>query len=138
MRRYSQRQQTHVLSELNVTPLLDLAFVLLIIFMITTPLIDNRIDVNLPSNGSASIPLQKPSLIREITVDQNGTIFFSGTRVNLQELEIGLANLKEREKDPVVSLRADRNLRYQNLVDVLGVIRDSGIKLGLATQQDSR
>jgi biopolymer transport protein ExbD len=138
MKRYSQRQQTHVLSELNVTPLLDLAFVLLIIFMITTPLIDNRIDVNLPTQDGISAPPQKPTLIREITVDQNGTIFYSGARVNLQELQVGLSRLRETDRDAAVSLRADRNLRYQNLVDVLGIIRDSGVKLGLATESDSR
>jgi biopolymer transport protein ExbD len=138
MKRYSQRQQGHVLSELNVTPLLDLAFVLLIIFMITTPLIDNRIDVNLPSQDGTPAPPPKPTLIREITIDQNGAIFYSGTRVNLQELEIGLAKLKETDPDAAVSLRADRNLRYQNLVDALGVIRDSGVKLGLATQSSPK
>ena len=58
MRRYSQRHSLSTLSEINITPLLDLAFVLLIIFMITTPLLENSLNLVIPSSGAANAPVK--------------------------------------------------------------------------------
>src|SRR5436309_13474072 len=70
VRRYSQRQSLSTLSEINVTPLLDLAFVLLIIFMITTPLIENSMNLIIPSSGVANTPVNA-SQVQTISIDRN-------------------------------------------------------------------
>jgi len=73
MRRFSDRHALHTLSELNVTPLLDLAFVLLIIFMITTPLMDNSVDIILPSSNAAKNAIA-PDAVQNISLRRDGEI----------------------------------------------------------------
>src|SRR5207244_5654473 len=81
MRRYSQRQSLSTLSEINVTPLLDLAFVLLIIFMITTPLLESSMNLVIPSSVAKNPPLNR-SQVQTISIDRTDTI-----RVNNQRLD---------------------------------------------------
>lgn len=132
MKRYSQRFDGGLLSELNVTPLIDLAFTLLIIFMITAPLMEHSLDIKLPkSKESASPPA--PQTVVEVSIDDRGDVFYGRKRVSLKELELALAELTRRDDTAAVSLRADAALPYQKLVGVLEVIKESGVRLGLAT-----
>ncbi|MEM6883719.1 MAG: biopolymer transporter ExbD [Verrucomicrobiota bacterium] len=135
MKRYSQRHGGTLLSELNVTPLIDLAFTLLIIFMITAPLMEHSLEIELPKSDQQTS--STPDTIREIAVDANGTIFFEKQAINLKELELALADLMRRDPNGAVSLRADANLRYQQLVLVLDTIKESGARLGLATTPEN-
>ena len=73
MRRYSQRNSLSTLSEINITPLLDLAFVLLIIFMITTPLLENSVNLVIPSSGAANAPVN-PAQVQTISIDRQEAI----------------------------------------------------------------
>ncbi len=75
MRRYSQRQNLSTLSEINITPLLDLAFVLLIIFMITTPLLESSMNLVIPSSGTKSPPINT-SHVQTVSIDRTDTIRF--------------------------------------------------------------
>ena len=77
MRRYSQRQSLSSLSEINITPLLDLAFVLLIIFMITTPLLENSMSLIIPSSAVKN-PAVPSSQVRTISIDRNDAIRLNG------------------------------------------------------------
>ena len=77
MRRFSQREGLHTLSEINVTPMLDLCFVLLVIFMITTPLLESNNDLALPSGNSTS-PNADPDKVHTITVDRNEALTLDG------------------------------------------------------------
>jgi biopolymer transport protein ExbD len=85
MRRYSQRHSLSTLSEINITPLLDLAFVLLIIFMITTPLLENSVTLVIPSSGAANAPVN-PAQVQTISIDRQETIRFNNEPVDTQTL----------------------------------------------------
>jgi len=121
-----------LLSELNVTPLIDLAFTLLIIFMITAPLMEHSLEINLPKSDQSQSPAP-PETVREIAIDAQGTIFFEKQVVSIRELERALADMIGRDPEAAVSLRADADLKYQQLVHVLDAIKESGARLGLAT-----
>jgi len=139
MKRYSERFHGRgVLSELNITPLLDLCFVLLIIFMISTPLMEQQMAVNLPKSRPKASNKIDPQSIVQVTVDGHGGIVCSKRQVTLKELELLLKQHMTDDPDTVVALRADAGLRYQELIDVLDVVKDSGAKLGLATVPEKR
>lgn len=133
MKRHSTRFQGHVMTELNITPLLDLVFVLLIIFMITTPLIEQQISVSLPKASQAPAQPVDPQSVLHVSVDSNGFIFLGNRRISLQEFELALSQQMAKDPNSGVALRADSNVQYQHLVDVLDLIKNSGAKLGLVT-----
>src|SRR5213594_2571217 len=85
VRRYSQRQSLSTLSEINVTPLLDLAFVLLIIFMITTPLLENSMNLVIPSSGAPNPPMNS-SQVQTISIDRSDVIQFNNQIVDPETL----------------------------------------------------
>jgi len=93
MRRYSQRQSLSSLSEINITPLLDLAFVLLIIFMITTPLLENSMSLVIPSSGEKN-PAINSSQVQTISIDRNESIRLNNQPVDLEALSAQLAELE--------------------------------------------
>ena len=86
MRRFSSRNPLHTLAELNVTPLLDLCFVLLIIFMITTPLMENSIDLVVPSSATAKTQVD-PAETQIIQIDRNDVLKLNGQVTNRSDLE---------------------------------------------------
>ena len=106
MRRYSQRQSLSTLSEINVTPLLDLAFVLLIIFMITTPLLENSMNLVIPSSGAANPPIQSTQ-VQIVSIDRDDTIRFNSQAIDLKTLTARLAELKQMNPDVAVVIRPD-------------------------------
>jgi biopolymer transport protein ExbD len=123
MKRYSQRSGHTAMAELNVTPLLDLAFVLLIIFIITTPLLTNNIPVELP-NGSRTIsPPPDPKSIRTVSITRTGQIYLESRPIELPILEQELTAFKRDTPDAAVVLCADRSLRYQQVMDVVDLLK---------------
>ncbi len=124
------------LRDIHITPLLDLAFVLLIIFMITTPLMEQKIGINLPSSRRTEPDLVDPKTVKQIAVDSAGRVYLDEQRVEVEELEKLLIQWKVSNENAAVSFRADANLRYQQIIRVLDAIRESGVKLGLATVPD--
>ena len=138
MRRYSQRSQMSTLSEINVTPLLDLAFVLLIIFMITTPLLENSVNLVIPSSGGANAPVN-PSQVQTISIDRTETIKFNNETVDPQTLGVRLVELKRSNPDVAVVIRPDRELPVQKLIVLMDVLQRAQImKVGIATKAESR
>lgn len=125
------------LSEINVTPLLDLAFVLLIIFMITTPLMEQKIGIELPESRRTEPELVDPKTVKQVAIDSAGRVYLDEQRVEVEELERLLTMWKRSNPEAAVSFRADKNLKYQQIVRVLDAIRESRVKLGLATTPDS-
>src|ERR1700746_411639 len=101
MRRYSQRQSLSSLSEINITPLLDLAFVLLIIFIITTPLLENSMSLIIPSSGLKN-PGVPHSQVQMISIDRNESIRFNNRVVDLESLSAQLAELKRTNPDVAI------------------------------------
>lgn len=123
------------MTELNVTPLMDLAFSLLIIFMISTPLLEQTIPVNLPKQDSNSANARPDIDFQLITIKESGQIYWGKEEVDLPELNTRLRYLAKLQEPPAISLRADRNLRYQQVVDVIDAIKRHNLtKLHLDTE----
>jgi biopolymer transport protein ExbD len=127
MRRYSQRSGHTALAELNVTPLLDLAFVLLIIFIITTPLLESNVPVELPVGPEHNSGPVDPKSVRTVSIDKSGQIFFDAQPVELPVLAQELAALHRDTPDAAVVIRADRSLPYQRVVDVVDTLQQAQI-----------
>jgi len=127
MRRFSDRQQLHTLSELNVTPLLDLAFVLLIIFMITTPLMENSTDLVLPSGDAVKQPVNMDT-VRTVSIHSDQTITLNDEFVTIELLATKLAAQREAEPDLGVLIRPHRDLPVQKFSEVLDAVKRAGVK----------
>jgi biopolymer transport protein ExbD len=138
MRRYSQRQSLSSLSEINITPLLDLAFVLLIIFMITTPLLENSMNLVIPSSGAKN-PQINSSQVQTISIDRNEAIRLNNQVVDLDSLGTQLAALQQQNQNVAVVIRPDRELPVQKLVNVMDVLQRAQItKVGVATKVETK
>jgi len=136
MRRYSSRQSLQTLSEINVTPLLDLAFVLLIIFMITTPLIENSIDLVVPSSSTAKTSVN-PADVYTISMDKNDVMKLNNEVVTAADLESRLATLHTENPLTAVVVRPDRDLAVQKFVSVMDILQRTGItKVGVMTHPE--
>ena len=126
MRRFSDRHALHTLSELNVTPLLDLAFVLLIIFMITTPLMENSTDLVLPS-GEAKQPANMEG-VRTVSIHADQTITLNDEFVTADLLSTKLATQLASQPDLGVLIRPHRDLPVQKFSEVLDAVKRAGVK----------
>ena len=137
MRRFSDRHALQTLSELNVTPLLDLAFVLLIIFMITTPLMDNSVDLIVPSSEAAEKAVD-PSAVQTISINRDAVLKLNGAPTTLVAMEAALKAIKEERSEVAVVIRSHKELPVQKLIDVMDVVQRAKIaKLGVVTTQES-
>ena len=138
MRRFSQRQSLSTLSEINITPLLDLAFVLLIIFMITTPLLENSMNLVIPSSGATNPPINS-SQVQTLSIDRSETIRFNNQVVDLELLTTQLIQLKQANPDVAIVIRPDRELPVQKLIALMDTLRRAQItKVGIATKAESK
>ena len=123
------------LSELNITPLLDLVFVLLVIFIITTPQMMNNLEMTLPSPKPPPPNKEKPKINR-IEVDAQGRTFLNNQLVTAAELRADLEQLKTGDPDLSVVVKGADDTYYQSMVAVLDVLQQLDItKIGLATQE---
>jgi biopolymer transport protein ExbD len=138
MRRYSNRTSLSTLSEINVTPLLDLAFVLLIIFMITTPLMENSKSLIIPSSNTTNAPIN-PAAVQILSIDRNDVVRLNEEVVELSVLETRLTELKQADPNVAVIIRPDRNLAVQKLVSLMDALQRADItKVGIATQEEQK
>ena len=138
MRRYSQRNNLTTLSEINVTPLLDLAFVLLIIFMITTPLLENSMNLVIPSSGASNPPMNS-SQVQTISIDRSDVIQFNNQIVDPETLTRQLLALKEANPDVAIVIRPDRELPVQKLISLMDTLQRAQItKVGIATKAEAK
>ena len=138
MRRYSQRQGLSSLSEIYITPLLDLAFVLLIIFMITTPLLENSVNLIVPSSGEKN-PALNSSQVQTISIDRTETIKLNNQIVDPDALTAQLIELKRANPDVAVVIRPDRELPVQKLISLMDALQRAEItKVGVATKAETK
>lgn len=122
------------LNELNITPLLDLAFVLLVIFIITTPQLSNDLEMSLPSAKKTKAPPTPPKIAR-IAVDVRGKITMNEQPFDLPVLKQALAKMFASDAETAVVVRGAADTDYQYVVSVLDVVQQVGItKVGLATE----
>jgi biopolymer transport protein TolR len=139
MRRSRFHAQTHNLAELNITPLLDLVFVLLIIFMITTPLMEQQLPVDLPkATTTLTSTLPDPKSILTLTLGKDGSALLGSDKIDLNQLASLLSQRKARDPELVVSLRADASLPYETIFRALESVRITGARLDLANTPDNR
>ncbi|MEN6437656.1 MAG: protein TolR [Syntrophobacter sp.] len=122
-----------MVSEINVTPLVDVMLVLLIIFMVTAPMMTQGIDVKLPQTAAASIPSEEERLV--VSVTQDRLVFINDNAVDLRELGGKLTAITQnRQENKGVFLRADESLPYGYVMEVMGTIRQAGIdQIGMVT-----
>jgi biopolymer transport protein ExbD len=122
------------ISDINVTPMLDLAFVLLIVFIIMTTATVQGVKVNLPK-ASAAVSLAKPQT-KAVTITADGTIYLDTYPVSMQELEALLVKYKAVNPALPVVIKADAQIQYQLVVDVLDLMGRLQItQLGLVTKK---
>jgi len=123
-----------IYDDINITPMLDVAYVLLLIFIIMTTATVQGITVNLPK-ASSSPSLAKPKT-KAISITQDGTLYLDTYPVTLPELETRLAQYKAATPDLPVVIKADASIQYQKVMDVLDVVTRLEIsQLGLVTQK---
>jgi biopolymer transport protein ExbD len=131
----SSRSHHSTLNELNITPLLDLAFVLLVIFIITTPQLVNNLELNLPSAQVPPLKSKEPAKPHQVVVDAAGTVTLDGQTQTLPQLRTTLKSLKLANPDVALVIRGAPNADYQHVVRVLDIIQQLDItKMGLATE----
>jgi len=121
------------MAEINVTPLVDVMLVLLIIFMVTAPMLQMGIDVNLPRVKAKSVDVAEEKLV--LTINGAKEIFLNKSRMSLSELGIKLQNIFASRIEREVYMRADRNVPYGFVVEVMAEVRRAGVdKLGMITE----
>jgi biopolymer transport protein TolR len=121
------------MSEINVTPFVDVMLVLLIIFMVTAPMLSMGIDVNLPRVKSKSVDVTEEKLV--LTITEAREIFLNKNKMQLGEINFKLEAIFSNRIDREVFLRADRSVPYGFVVQVMSEVRKAGVdKLGLITE----
>ena len=121
------------MSEINVTPFVDVMLVLLIIFMVTAPMMMQGVEVNLPQTTTKSIKTQEDPLILTVTKDKE--ISLETHKIQLKDLETKLKTILEYRKDKGILLKGDKDVPYGFVVEVTAGIKRAGIeKLGLITE----
>jgi biopolymer transport protein ExbD len=121
------------MAEINTTPLVDVMMVLLIIFIITAPLLTQALNVNLPQVAGQPEP-RKPEEIT-VTINAQGQVYWNGQLVDTAALERQLAAAAQRDPQPILHLRADRNTAYQKLAEIMAEAQNAGItRLGFVIE----
>ena len=127
MRRFSQRNSLVTLSAINITPLLDLAFVLLIIFVITTPLLEQGLSLKLPTGDIQDNRKIDPEDVKTIEIAPTGRLMMGGKFVELGQIGASLAAERKRNPKLIVYVRADENAITKHLAGVLNQVELAGI-----------
>ena len=132
-----RNEAANVSSDINVTPMVDVMLVLLIIFMVITPMLNNKVNVTLPTANAAIImdnANKEDAVI--VAVTRDGRIFLGGDQITLDDLGPKISAKLENKTDKEVFLRADIRANYGKVMDAVDGIRSAGVsELGLITEQ---
>lgn len=129
---FSTQDNDEVLSEINVTPLVDVMLVLLVVFIVTAPLLTNSIPINLPKTEAVAPADQKDPLV--ISIDGDGKLFINKDEIQPELLESSLIQAKADDADLKVQLQADDQVEYGSVAKAMAAIERAGItKLAVIT-----
>ena len=120
-----QKNTRRLISEINVTPFVDVMLVLLIVFMITAPLLQTGIDIELPKVDTPNMPDKEDPLI--ITINKKNEIFISEKKIDFSTLQVKLKEIKKTNPKIKSYIRADKEVTYDKLMQVMKQIIDGGI-----------
>ena len=126
-----------ILSQINVTPFVDVMLVLLIIFMVTTPMMQEGLDVNLPIVKASALSVEEEPIV--ITITDEGKLFINKNKITLSGLDKKLNAIYSRKKDKMVLIRADEKVPYGFVIKAMAEIRKAGIqRVGMVTEPQSK
>ncbi|MBH0206658.1 MAG: protein TolR [Nitrospira sp. ST-bin4] len=126
-----ENRHRRFLAEINVIPLVDVVLVLLVIFMVTAPMLYRGMDIKLPTSASNTI---KPEIRAVLAIEKDQRLYLDKDQVSIAQLERKLRVLKEEHKDVSIYLRADRDVPYGVVIQVMDGVKKAGIeKLGMVT-----
>ena len=126
-----ENRQRRFLAEINVIPLVDVVLVLLVIFMVTAPMLYRGMDIKLPTSASNTI---KPEIRAVLAIEKDQRLYLDKDQVSVAQLEHKLRALKAEHKDVSIYLRADRDVPYGVVIQVMDGVKKAGIeKLGMVT-----
>ncbi len=130
------RPEQRPIAEINVTPFVDVMLVLLIIFMVTAPLMQQGIDVELPKTQATGLPTEHEPLV--VVVKRDRTVYVQETKVAVKDLESKLKKIFENRGDGEVFLRADARVDYGTVARTLAILRRAGAtRIGMVTQPEA-
>ena len=130
---FSSRRDGTAISQINVTPFVDVMLVLLVIFMVTAPILQQGVQVNLPEAKAGAIAGKEEPLVVSIT--KKGQVYLNDNRIKLAELKLKLQAIRQVQKGKEVFLRADKSVPYGVVMKAIATIKEAGIvKLGMITQ----
>jgi len=133
---FSTQDSDDVLSEINITPLVDVMLVLLVSFILTIPVLTNAVHINLPKTVTTTPPEQQKSVT--VTVDAEGKIYLDNQEVAQEQLAAQLQSLKAGNSDLSLHLRADDRVPYGPVAKVMAAIEHAGVaKVSILTDQQS-
>ena len=136
MRRRRNRTPMAAMDEINVTPLLDLTFLLLIVFMISMPLMEYGTKIEPPAMNSDELPLDN---VKSVSITESGTIMFGNQAVTKEELVEKLKVLKSTDPKMNLLLRADGSRKYNDVISLMALIRSAGFAdVTLVTQAEDK
>ncbi len=122
-----------LMSDINVTPFVDVMLVLLIIFMVTAPMMMQGVDVNLPRTKTQAIPSEEERLV--ISITKKREIYLNEYKISLDSLKSKLQTIFQNRPDRAVFLRADETLPYGFVMEIMAAVRQSGIeRIGMVTE----
>jgi len=130
------RKKRPLIAQINITPLVDVMLVLLVIFMVTAPIIQQGVQVNLPQTKASAIAGSEEPLI--VTVAKDGKIYLNDNVIGLADLGTKLTAIRKLQADKQVYLRADQDVRYGTVMKTIAEIKQAGIeKLGMVSRPPS-
>lgn len=129
----SSSRDSTTIAQINVTPLVDVMLVLLVIFMVTAPIIQQGVQINLPQAKAAAIPGTEELLV--VSIAKDGKIYLNDNVVSLQELGSKMRAIRAQQSDKQVYVRADQDVRYGLVMKTIAELKQAGIeRVGMVTR----
>jgi biopolymer transport protein ExbD len=122
---FDRKSSNQPMAEINMVPLIDVALVLLVIFIVTAPLLTHAVKLDLPK-ATSNPDIQKPEKV-EFAIDGSGTLFWNGERLSREEAQTRFTQAGEKRPQPEVYLRADQNVPYRYVAEMLADASKAGL-----------